>query len=319
MSGAHSSVAQNFSLTEGGPLHRLQIRLSRTRPRRQQVVHRALFATLVTWLPLLILSLIQRLAYGTQVTIPFLHDFAVNVRFVVALPILILAESRIDQRWHTLVLEFLRSRLVSDVELPSFEGVIEKITRLRDRVLPEAVMLTLAYLPSLSSVSTELLMAPGKGIDDVEVIKTTATVEKIDLEKRKLTLRLEDGKKKTYKVDKSVQNLDQVAVGDHLNLAYTEELLVTVTKSNASQASASLESVSVAPKGAKPGAVSVETTAISGKILAVDSQKHKLTFLDADDKKKTVKVGKNVGIDQLRPGETVNALLTESLVIDITK
>jgi len=114
---------------------------------------------LVTWLPLLILSLIQRLAYGTQVTIPFLHDFAVNVRFVVALPILILAESRIDQRWHTLVLEFLRSRLVSDVELPSFEGVIEKITRLRDRVLPEAVMLTLAYLPSLSSVSTELLMS----------------------------------------------------------------------------------------------------------------------------------------------------------------
>jgi len=80
MSGAHSSVAQNFSLTEGGPLHRLQIRLSRTRPKRQQVVHRALFATLVTWLPLLILSLIQRLAYGTQVTIPFLHDFAVNVR-----------------------------------------------------------------------------------------------------------------------------------------------------------------------------------------------------------------------------------------------
>jgi Cu/Ag efflux protein CusF len=185
------------------------------------------------------------------------------------------------------------------------------------RIVVLQVMLSFAILGL--GIAKAQTMAPGQGIDDVEVIKTTATVEKIDLEKRKLTLRLEDGKKKTYKVDKSVQNLDQVAVGDHLNLAYTEELLVIVTKSNESPASASLESVSVAPKGAKPGAVSVEATAISGKILAVDPQKHKVTLLDADDRKKTVKVGKNVGIDQLKPGETVNALLTESLVVDITK
>jgi hypothetical protein len=33
------------------------------------------------------------------VTTPFFHDVAVNVRFLIALPILILAESSIDQRW----------------------------------------------------------------------------------------------------------------------------------------------------------------------------------------------------------------------------
>jgi Cu/Ag efflux protein CusF len=49
----------------------------------------------------------------------------------------------------------------------------------------------------------------GKGIDAVEVTKTTATVEKIDLEKRKITLLLEDGKHKTLKVDPRVTNLDQ--------------------------------------------------------------------------------------------------------------
>jgi len=37
--------------------------------------------------------------------------------------------------------------------------VIEKITRLRDRVLPEAVMLLLAYIPASASVSSELLMS----------------------------------------------------------------------------------------------------------------------------------------------------------------
>ena len=43
--------------------------------------------------------------------------------------------------------------------------------------------------------------ATDEGIDAVEVVKVTATVEKIDLEKRKVTLLLDDGKKKTYKVD----------------------------------------------------------------------------------------------------------------------
>jgi len=121
MSEAHSSVAENFSLTQGGPLHSLQVRLGWSGSERERVVRRALLATLVTWLPLFVFSLIQGLAYGNQVRIPFLRDFAVNVRLLFALPILILAESRIDQKWRTLVLQFLRSGLVSEAELPSFK------------------------------------------------------------------------------------------------------------------------------------------------------------------------------------------------------
>jgi hypothetical protein len=42
----------------------------------------------------------QGAAYGTQVRIPFLRDLAVNVRFFITVPILILAEAGIDQRWN---------------------------------------------------------------------------------------------------------------------------------------------------------------------------------------------------------------------------
>ena len=148
MGAANSSLAESFSLTQGGPLHGLQVRLRWSRPERERVVLRAVMATLLTWLPLLTFSLIQGLAYGQHVTIPFLRDFAVNVRLLIALPILILAESRIDRKWRTLVQQFLRSGLVNQVELPSFEAVIGGITRLRDRLLPEAVMLLLAYIPA---------------------------------------------------------------------------------------------------------------------------------------------------------------------------
>ena len=108
-----------------------------------------------------------------------------------------------------------------------------------------------------------------RGIDAVEVVKATATVEKIDLEKRKVTLLMDDGKKKTFKVDNRVQNLAQVKVGDHLAMSFTEEILIVVGKSNESPGAAAGEQVSVAPNGT--GVMMVDTSAVSAQILAVDA------------------------------------------------
>src|SRR5271154_1785895 len=157
MSAIRSSIAEDFSLTRGGPFHRLLLFLDPASDQRQGVIRRALIATLLTWLPLLILSLVQGVAYGPQVKIPFLRDFAVNARFLIALPILILAESGIDEKWRVLVLEFLRSGLVNEAELPAFECILGKITRLRDRLFPELVMIAIAY-SAVFLGKTELLM-----------------------------------------------------------------------------------------------------------------------------------------------------------------
>src|SRR6516162_4662365 len=162
-------------------------------------------------------------------------------------------------------------------------------------------------------------ISPDKGIDDVEVIVITGVVQKVDLENRKVTLTLDDGKNKTFKVDKSAVNLDQVQVGDHVKMSCTEELIVTVDKAGETPAAASLQDVRVAPRGSKPSGIVVETTAVSGKILAIDPEKRKITFEDPDGKKKTVKVRKNVDISGLAVGQSVDAVLTESVAIDVTK
>lgn len=150
MAQVRSSVAENFSITKGGPVHRLLVRLGHAGDDRRLVVRRALAVVLITWLPLLLLSLVQGLAWGRQIGIPFLRDFAVNVRLLVAVPILVLAESRIDQRWRTLVLEFLRSELINEKTLSSFEALLERAMHWRDRVLPEALLVVAAIFPSLS-------------------------------------------------------------------------------------------------------------------------------------------------------------------------
>jgi Cu/Ag efflux protein CusF len=166
---------------------------------------------------------------------------------------------------------------------------------------------------------TQAQTAPtAEGVEAVEVVKVTATVEKIDLKDRKVTLLLDDGKKKTYKVDNRVQNLSQVKVGDHLAMSFTEEIAILVGKANEGPSAASSEQVSVAPKGDNPGVMMVETTNMSAQILGVDAANHRVTLLDPDGKKKTIKVSNQVtNLDNLKVGDTVDMLMTDSTVIEI--
>lgn len=154
-----SSLIENFSITRGGPLHSLLVRLGYAGDQRQLVVRRILLAILITWLPLFVLSVMDRQAFGHQITVPFIRDFAVNVRFLIALPILIWSESGIDGGWRIVVLQFLKSNLVANADYPSFEALLEKSNRLRDRALPELLLLVVAFLPTLFVTKTELLMS----------------------------------------------------------------------------------------------------------------------------------------------------------------
>jgi hypothetical protein len=96
--------------------------------------------------------------------------------------------------------------------------------------------------------------------------------------------------------------------------------IILVGTSNQAPGAASGGEVGVAPKGAKPGIVMVETSALSAKIVAVNTAKHSVTLVDPDGKKKTVKLDNKVtNLDQLKAGETVDMVLTESLVVDVVK
>jgi Cu/Ag efflux protein CusF len=180
--------------------------------------------------------------------------------------------------------------------------------------------IALAFLPVYPQHARAQDMTSGKGVDAVEVTKTTATVEKIDLEKRKITLSFEDGKQKTLKVDPRVTNLDQVKVGDRLQFSLTDELVLLVGKSKADLQDASSKEFTVSPQGASPSVSVVDTATMTARILAVDAEKRRVTLEDPDGKKKTIKLSKDVTpLDQLHVGDTVAVLTAESLVVGIIK
>jgi hypothetical protein len=68
---------------------------------------------LLTWVPLLVLSAVQGLAMGHRVELPFLYDFAAYTRFLVAVPLLILAEG-IEGQMAAVAAHFVKSGLVPE-------------------------------------------------------------------------------------------------------------------------------------------------------------------------------------------------------------
>ena len=139
-----------FLLTEGGPLYRIQKHLKLIKERSPRMLKVAGVSILVTWVPLLLLSLAQGSAYRTTtVTVPFLHDFATYTRFLIAMPILILAETFLGPRLAKAASFFVTSGLVLEKDYARFDAAVERGLRLRDSTLAELLLLAGGYAIAL--------------------------------------------------------------------------------------------------------------------------------------------------------------------------
>ena len=126
------SSAGKFSIVVGGPVYDLLLRFRLVRQSLPNVSLRIVAMVAMTWLPLLLLSLKDGLAFGHQVRVCFLYDFSIYGRFLLGLPLLLLAEVVIDPAVRQAVAEFVDARLVQDQELPRFENVLRGVQHLRD-------------------------------------------------------------------------------------------------------------------------------------------------------------------------------------------
>jgi len=86
--------------------------------------------------------------------------------------------------------------------------------------------------PSVSEARTVELAPKGQkpGGMEVRTVELTGNVESVDPQKRTITLTGPAGNVRTFQVDPSVKNLDQVKKGDQVVLRYTESAALSVAK-----------------------------------------------------------------------------------------
>ena len=112
-----STNFDDFSLTTGGPFFNLMVRSGLMKPEFARPVRRATFLALFTWLPMFLLSLLQTPVPDGRTGLPFLWDFTVHVRFLVCVPLLIVAEVAMVGRTGAAVRHFVRSGLIQEKEI----------------------------------------------------------------------------------------------------------------------------------------------------------------------------------------------------------
>jgi hypothetical protein len=134
----------DFSVVLGGPLFQL-LRRTRLSDDALALVHRRVLAgVVITWVPLFLLSLLEGRAWR-GVTVPFLLNAEVQGRFLLAMPLLILAELGVHLRMRSLVAQFFNRDLIAADDQPRVTGAIESAMRLRNSVAAELFLMVLIY------------------------------------------------------------------------------------------------------------------------------------------------------------------------------
>jgi len=134
---------------QGGPLYRIERRVGLIKQNAPLTVRRAILAALVTWIPLLILSAMQGTAFGHKVPVPFLRDIGTYTRFLLGVPLLVLAEIVLGQRVAEAAEHFVTSGVIGEKDFKQFDHIVENGLRLRDSVFAEIVIVILSYAVSI--------------------------------------------------------------------------------------------------------------------------------------------------------------------------
>jgi Cu/Ag efflux protein CusF len=183
-----------------------------------------------------------------------------------------------------------------------------------------AVMLV-AGLTSMATAQQKDSAAKGAkpGAVIVEVVKLTGTVKAVDLQKKTVSIEGPGGKTATVNA-KNARNLDQVKVGDKVNLEFIEEMALFVRKSDAPPSATETQMVELAPKGQKPAGLMAETIELTGNVESIDAKKRTIALKGAAGNVRTFKVDKAVkNFSQIKKGDQVVLRFTEAVALSVVK
>jgi hypothetical protein len=130
---------------ESAPPYRFQSWLGLIRAGSPRVTRRAVLVLAIGWLPLALLTLLHGDFMRPDHANAFLLDFGAHARFLIAAPLLILAESLCAPRLAAIARQFMSGGLVADADRPAYERAVDSTRRLLRSRAAELMAFVLAY------------------------------------------------------------------------------------------------------------------------------------------------------------------------------
>lgn len=149
---SRDSAIGDYLAAHGGPFYEMQLRLGLLHEHALRAVHRAaIFVALAFGAPLL-LSLIEGHAWGPASDHPYLQDFSVWARFLVAIALFVLVERQVETKLRATLRQFVAAPILAPSSFEKAAAAVTTTLRRRDSRLAEIICLVLAIFASLFSL-----------------------------------------------------------------------------------------------------------------------------------------------------------------------
>ena len=130
----------------GGPAYRLMQHIGVIKGAGPSVARRSVGFIAITWLPLLVFTVLEGHALGPTPRLAFLLDFATYARFFLAVPLIFAAETVVGPRMRAAGLRFIHAGIIRPESYPEFTAAVARVQRRREAYLPEVAFLVMAFL-----------------------------------------------------------------------------------------------------------------------------------------------------------------------------
>ncbi len=155
-----------------------------------------------------------------------------------------------------------------------------------------------------------------------QVVSVTAEVQKVDLEKRELTIKDQQGNVSSFTVDKQVERLNEVKAGDKIKVDYYVSLASEIREPTAEEKEnpiTVLEVAAKAPPDTAPAADGLRQIKAVVTVEGIDRPAEMVTLKGPLGNTITIKVLDPSRLDKVSLGDTVIVIYTESLAISVEK
>jgi hypothetical protein len=131
---------------DGGPPLKLEKSLGLIKPNERRSVQRAMLAVLIVWAPLFVLSGIESLTLGENKLSSLIGDLTVLFRYLIVVPLLILAEDGTIFRLGQIARHFIDAGVITAADRPRFDGIVAQARRLLNSIHVEVLVVVITYL-----------------------------------------------------------------------------------------------------------------------------------------------------------------------------
>jgi hypothetical protein len=147
------------------------------------------------------------------------------------------------------------------------------------------------------------------------------TIESMDKETREVTLADEQGQKERFRVPSAFKGFDKLKVGDRVNVTYTESVALSLGKPGEKAGVETREGATQTPAAEGRAGARMHEIKATAEVMAVDPQKHEVTFKGPEGNIRTVAVEDpelRTKLSTVKPGDTLQLVYTEAMVGSIT-